>query len=261
MVSFVILEYHSISEIDVCLRSIQQHISDIPYEVVVSSNSQYSVEKQTEVKHTFSNCKWIFNSGNLGFAGGMNEGLKAIASDSDYVVIMNQDVSIKSNTFGELTAYLTSHPEVGMLGVRIRDAQGKIQDSFRKFYTPLSIVFRQLKRFFKRSTVQVEYRVGTDPIQVDWVIGAFMLLRRDVLTKVGLLDSNFFLYVEDMEWCYRVNKSGYKIMYYPGFEIEYAGDRKSLNVLKGGWKPNKYLFFHIKSYLYFLRKHRLFFKF
>ncbi len=257
-VSFVLLEYNSLEDIAPCIASIREKTQGIAHEVIVSSNSNYPAEKQSLIAGDDPSVKWVFNTGNLGFAGGMNSGIRNTSRSSGFIVIMNQDVRIVSNKFGEVLNYFRSHPETGIIGTRIINKEGELQDTFRKFITPHSLVQRQLKRIYHNQQVVFEYEDHSSAIPVDWVCGGFMVIARDVIDSVGLLDENYFLYVEDMDWCYRVKLSGKEVVYYPMFTVEYQGDRKSIKFLLTQKLPTKYFTYHLRSYFYFLRKNRLF---
>ena len=224
--SFVIIEYYSIDEILVCFRSIVENmLKDITYEVVISSNSVYSIDEQVRLKKKYNTLKWVFNEKNGGFAYAMNQGLKV--ATGDILVIMNPDVKIKIG-MENMIRYLLQHGEVGIISPQIRNSAGVIQDSFRDFIIPFRFVKRHLDRLCKKKLCNVPESCTV----IDWVIGAFMMMSRQAYEAVGGLDDGYFLYCEDMDLCKRMHLKGYSVVYYPEAIIEYEGTRSA----RHSWK-------------------------
>lgn len=239
--SFIIVEYHSIDEILICQRSILENISlEIPYEIIVSSNSVYPKNKQKELVEAYDTLKWVFNKSNGGFAYAMNQGLKA--ASGDVLIIMNPDIKL-GDGFGKMLAYLLQNDSIGVIAPQIRSVQGKVQDSFRNFITPMNFLIRH----FRRLTQKEKFKIPVAPIQVDWVIGAFMMMPRQAYDAVNGLDEHYFLYCEDMDLCKRMYQQKYSVVYYPEAWIEYEGTRSA----RHSWK---YAFIFLKSLLYYWGK-------
>ena len=104
----------------------------------------------------------------------------------------------------------------------------------------------------KASILEVNFDYNNSQ-SVNWVIGAFMIFSRQTVRKVGLLNEDFFMYIEDMDFCFRCWEDNLKVIYYPSLIIEYEGDRKSTN--GSFWRVNKYTLIHIKNYLLFLNQY------
>lgn len=254
-ISFVLIEYNCIEQIRACVPSIRTACLDIEHEIVVSSNSVYSKEKQGELEEQFPELRWQFNSTNLGFAGGMNAGIER--TNYGVIVIMNPDVLIAENGIRQACAYIASHEKVGLLGPKIIDPQGSVQDSCRRFMGPFELLSRVWQRLFRKRDVLIDSGFDYSQTQpVDWVIGAFMMVKSDALDDVGLLDEKYFLYVEDMDWCTRFWDRGWQVVYFPALEVIYSGDRKSTSPLIAGSLFNKYSIYHMRSYFRFLVKNR-----
>jgi len=254
-ISFVIIEYHCLDSVQVCFDSIRNACDKLGFEVVVSSNSMYDKQKQEIIRQKMSDAKWIFNDSNKGFAGGMNSGI--LMSSGKVIVLINPDVILSKCDMRSVLNYFMLHKNIGLIGPKIVDDQGNIQDSCRKFMGLKEFFWRMYKRLSLGKDVLLNKMFDYTAIQpVDWVIGAFMLVKREALAKVGLLDNNYFLYVEDMDWCKRFWNSGIQIVYYPEVEIVYKGDRKSTSSLITKRIINRYSYFHLKSYLRFLWKNR-----
>jgi len=241
-VSIVVIEYHSINEI-LTFKSALSKVMHVDVELIISSNSQYPINRRTQIKEEHPEARWQFNSRNGGFAYGMNEGLKV--ATGDVLVIVNSDVKFKT-PLEPMVDYLLRHPEVGIIAPKIVDADGVVQDSFRHFATPFSFVGRQIGRIIHRNKLNV--KSANTPQKVDWVIGAFMMVRRDFYEKVGGLSEDYFMYCEDEDWCKRAQLSGYDVVYYPDVVVEYKGTRAS----RRSWKYAK---IHIKSLITYWRKY------
>lgn len=242
MVSIIVIEFHSLEEIGDFLKSIKNKVEE-DYEVIVSSNSQYSEEEQKHINTSYPQVRWSFNERNGGFAYGMNEGLKV--AKGDILVIMNPDVKLVS-TLTPMINYLQSHPEVGLVAPKIVDENGTIQDSFRHYITPWGFIMRHLGGILHKRKLNV--KDFNEPVSVDWVIGAFMMCRRDIYEKVGGLSEDYFMYCEDMDWCKRAHLAGYDVIYYPETVIEYKGTRAA----RRSWKYTKIF---IKSLLTYWQKY------
>ncbi len=224
--SFVIVEYYSIEDVIACYASIIScELPNIDIEVVVSSNSDYTLEEQQKLITKYSQLKWLFNKKNGGFAYAMNRGLKA--SVGDVLIIMNPDVRLKQGT-DDMANYLQNQKDVGLIAPMICNKKNEIQDSFRSFITPL----RFFKRHFGRLVGLGKIPPISSSIAVDWVCGAFMMMSRESYKIVGGLDEGYFLYCEDMDLCKRMYQHGYSVIYYPMAMVEYEGTRSARRSLK-----------------------------
>lgn len=241
-ISFIIVEYHSIEDIHICISSIIKELSlDCDYEIIISSNSMYGQKFQNKLISNSENViKWLFNKRNGGFAYAMNQGLKE--AKGDILIIMNPDVKIKAGLL-DMLSYFQFHEEIGVIAPRIVNTVGMLQDSFRSFITPWIFISRHWRRLFTHSQV----KSLNSPQKVDWVIGAFMVISRHSYLAVNGLDENYFLYCEDMDLCRRMYQKGYIVVYYPHAEIEYEGTRSA----RKSWK---YACIFLKSLLRYWRK-------
>jgi GT2 family glycosyltransferase len=253
--SIVIVEYNSLHDLGRCLDSIKRNIQKISYETIVVSNSCYGKSRQEELRRKRPDAVWIFSEKNAGFAGGMNEGIRN--SRGNCVCLMNTDVRLLGDV-SNAYSYLMKNHNAGMIGPKIIDRGGNLQDSCRKFMTPKELFTRTAKRVFLGKDVLLDADFDYGKIQpVDWVIGAFLMAKREAIERTGLLDEKYFLYVEDMDWCRKFWDCGFRVIYYPELAVEYKGDRKSISPLISQGLINKYSLYHLKSYLRFIRKHGL----
>jgi N-acetylglucosaminyl-diphospho-decaprenol L-rhamnosyltransferase len=251
-VSFIIIEYHSLNDVLKCVDSIRENFNDLSYEVIISSNSQYDSSKQDLLKQAYPNIKWSFNEKNNGFAFGMNCGISI--SEGKFIILQNPDTSVQNNALRQALNLLDQDKSIGLIGPKILNEKQEIQDSCRDFVTPMMILSRSFKRLLFNKGSILDNQFDYNKIQnVNWVIGAYMIISREALEKVGFLNEQFFMYVEDMDWCLRFWEKKLKVVYYPELVIKYEGDRKSTK----GKFLNKYTFIHLKNYLIFIRNHGL----
>ena len=242
--SIVVVEYFSEEDIYKCADSIDSHL-DVPYEIIVSSNSCYDKAKPEELVHKNKRVRWIFNAKNGGFAYAMNQGLKE--AKGNYLVIMNSDCTIQSN-LDSMIAFLQKHEDVGAIAPKIVDAAGNIQDTARQYVSVPRYMSRQVKRVLKHKESVLNSSMNYSRIQtVDWVIGAFIMVSRKAYEATGGLDDNFFMYAEDLDWCTRIRQHGMEVVYYPDTFIIYKGTRRARNNFK-------YAKIFIRSHLYYWKK-------
>lgn len=145
-----------------------------------------------------------------------------------FIVLINPDAIMKNGLFDQTVQFLKDNLDVGILGPRILEADGSIQASARSFPTPLTALFGRQSlfsrlfpnnRFTKANLLANEIVKNNMPTAVDWVSGACMFVRRKAVKEVGLLDSDFFMYWEDADWCRRMWNMGWKVIYYPNASV------------------------------------------
>lgn len=257
--SLIIIEYFTPEDLVSCIAEFRKWTVCLSVEIIVSSNSCYDLEQQALLRSELPAVKWVFNPKNGGFSYGMNRGLEK--ASGEFLLVSNPDVRIQSSLEPALK-YLSEHPKVGAIGPQILDENGKIQDSCRNFMCPAEMLKRQFIRLFTTRDVLLEKNRDYQKVQsVDWVIGGFILLKRELYGKVGGFDEGYFLYVEDMDWNYRFHRAGYEVHYFPSLVVTYKGDRKSTRTLFHDKKLiSHYGWLHFKSYCRFLRKWGVFFK-
>lgn len=247
--SVVVLEYNSTDLVIEFLDS----ISDLDCESIVSSNSEFSDEQKNFLVTKYPDTNWVFNDRNLGFAQGMNRGI--FVASGDYIYCANVD-SRRIEGLKSAIDYMDENPDIGILGPWIENQQGEVQDSFRKFLTPFRLLKRILVRLFKfNKRYFFDYSLA-GPVQiVDWVIGGSFIIRKACANKLVGFDSEYFLYCEDMDLSFRAWRAGYKVCWFPGWKVCYQGDRKSTSKVL---PPSIYLWYHVCSYLNFMKKFGVF---
>lgn len=263
-ISIVIVTHNSYSAVEKCLESIEQCPPSSKYEIIIVDNA--SRDKTCEmISRRYDYVRLISNKENRGYAGGVNQGIKA--SRGSQVLILNPDIEVKRGSIDLLVEFMNEHPDAGIVASKLIYPDGRIQYSCRTFYTLKIILLRRtfLRKLFPgaaplRKHLMLDYDHQT-PRKVDWVLGACMLVRRKVLDRVGLMDERFFLYMEDTDWCSRMKKWGYSVYYVPQSVMIHSYERSSAGMLFK--KPSM---IHLLSFLryyekwnrffYFFRRHR-----
>jgi GT2 family glycosyltransferase len=222
------------------LHSVEKATKNIACEVFVVDNNSVDGSNGMLI-HKFPIVKLIANTKNLGFSKANNQAIRL--AQGEYVLLLNPDTVVEEDTFEKVIAFMDAHPDAGGLGVKMIDGKGKfLPESKRGLPTPwvafykifgLSRIFKGSKKFGK---YHLSYLSNDEVHEIDVLAGAFMLMRKETLDKVGLLDEDYFMYGEDIDLSYRITKGGYKNYYYPGTTIiHYKGEstkKGSLNYVR-----------------------------
>jgi len=217
--SVIIVNYNVKYFLHQALHAVFKSEVNFDYEVFVVDNG--SVDGSVAmVEESFPQVRLIASPENLGFSRGNNLAIRE--SKAEYVLLLNPDTIIREDTLQQVVDFMDQHPDAGALGVKMFDGQGIfLPESKRGFPSPEVAFYKMsgLSRLFPKSKVFGRYHLGfLDPDrihEVDVLSGAFMLMRRSVLDKVGLLDEDYFMYGEDIDLSYRITLGGYKNYYYP----------------------------------------------
>ena len=235
--SVVIVNYNVKHFIEQCLFSVLKASENITCEVFVVDNN--SVDGSvTLIKEKFPQVNLIVNKTNTGFSVANNQALKI--ATGEYVLLLNPDTVVQEDTFTKILAFMDANPDAGGLGVKMLDGQGNFApESKRGLPTPEVAFYKMFgfARFFPKSKrfgkYHLSYLSEDELAEIDVMSGAFMLIRKTVLDKIGFLDETFFMYGEDIDLSYRIKQAGYKNYYFPDTQIiHYKGEstkRSSLN--------------------------------
>lgn len=214
-VDISIVNYNGGEVIIKCLKSIFELKDELEFKVWVVDNasSDGSVE---EIKLKFLPVEVISNPDNRGFGKAHNQVLKEVKGD--FVLVLNPDTIIKTGVVEKLVNYLSEHPEVGAITPKIVFENGKVDlTAHRGFPTPWAAFQYYILK--DESLYHLTRRMSDEPHEVDAISGAFFLMPRAVLRKVGLFDEDYFMYAEDIDLCLRIKKLGLKVIYFPNLEI------------------------------------------
>lgn len=218
-ISVVIVSYNTRELLSNCLKSLEKAGKNLKMEIFVVDNNSHDGTVQM-VRLNFQNVMLIANKKNLGFAKANNLALKK--AKSEYILILNPDTVVGEDTLVEMINFMEKSTDVGISTCKIELAIGGLdKDARRHFPTPWRAAshFLGLSKIFKGSRIFDQYYIGYKSPdleqEVDACAGAFMMVRKAAMDKVGLFDEDFFFYGEDLDWCWRFKEAGYKIMYTP----------------------------------------------
>lgn len=252
-VSILILNYNTRELTINALRSIYQSKTSLSFEVILADNAS----KDNSIPHIqaeFPQVKLILNQENVGFAIANNQAMRL--AQGRYVLLLNSDTILQPDTLETMLQFMDNHPEVGAAGCKLVLQDGSLDKACKRgFPTPsasfyyafgIAKLFPRVPRF---NQYQLGYMDPDDAYPVDCLVGAFMFVRRAAIDQVGMLDEEFFMYGEDIDWCYRIKQAGWVNYYYPKTQILHLKGASSRR------KPVKIVYeFHRAMWL-FHRKH------
>ena len=251
-VSIIIVNWNGKELLRKCLDHVVSTTQQVTYEVIVVDNAS-SDGSQAMVREAFPSVRLIENSDNCGFARANNQGI--VVSQGRYVLLLNSDAFVQENTIDAMVAFMDEHPEGGMSGCKLLFEDGQLQPSCFAFPTIRSELYiaLHLDKFFPRSREFGRYRMTywdfNDVREVDVILGAFMLVRREAVDVVGLMDKSYFMYSEEFDWCFRFKASGWKILYNPEVDAIHLWGGSSKQV------PAQTLIRMYQSRIQFFRQH------
>jgi len=230
-VSIIILSWNTKQLLRDCLRSLK----GMAVEIIVVDNGSTDGSPQM-VEREFPEVKLIKNKKNLGYGQANNQGMKA--ATGDYLLLLNSDTVVKDEAPLKMATFLAKNPKVGAVGCCLLNPDGSLQPSAGPFPNlSVSFVMLFLEHWWK-NLARASFPKTTE---VDWVMGAALMIRQEVLEKAGWMDEGIFMYMDEVEWCFRIKKADFKVFFYPETEIIhlFGGSSKSgretpiLNIFRG----------------------------
>lgn len=221
-ISIIIVNYNTKELLNQTIQSVINTTNNINYEILVVDNNSTDGSVNM-LKNTYSNnsvVKPIYNSDNVGFSKANNKAMKA--AKGKYILLLNSDTKVLEKCIEKSFEYMKSDHTIGALGCKLILGDGTLDHACKRgFPSPSASLYYMLKldKLFPKVKKFGQYKMSylsKDTIgEVDALTGAFMMVRHDAIEKIGFLDEEFFMYGEDLDWCYRIKEAGYKIMYYP----------------------------------------------
>lgn len=251
--SIIIVSYNTRELLKKCIQSIYMTYQKDDLEVMVVDNGS-SDGSPAMVREKFGDVI-LFESGeNLGFAKANNIAIRQ--SRGRYVLLLNPDTVVLGNCLQKSIAYMEEQIDIGAMGCKVTMPDGKLDLACRRsFPTPEVSFYRMtgLSKLCPNNRRFAQYNLTfldeNETYEVDSIVGAFMLIRREVIDQVGLLDEDYFMYGEDIDWCYRIKQAGWKVVYYPEAEIiHYKG-------ASGGKRNPKVIYQFYRAMYLFYEKH------
>lgn len=248
--SVIILSYRSKEHLKALLPSIAESRTKYTYEVIVVDNGSNdgTGEWLQNAKLQISNFKFIQNINN-GFAAGNNIGIKQ--ASGRYILLLNPDTTVQPDTFEAMLDFMESRPDVGMSTCKLIKPDGTLDRAARRnFPNPANAFLRFLHlQHLASKPYNISDETADQEMEIESLVGAFCLTRRDVIEKIGLLDESFFMYGEDLDWCWRCREAGWKVWYYPKTFITH---HKGESSKKAAFRALKW--FHDAMWIFY-RKH------
>jgi O-antigen biosynthesis protein len=238
--SVIIVNYNVKHFLEQCLHSVYKAAKGIETEIFVVDNNSVDGSAQL-IREKFPDLHFIENRENVGFSRANNQAIRM--AKGEYILLLNPDTVVEEDTFSKVTGFMDNHPEAGGLGIKMIDGKGNfLPESKRGLPTPWVAFYKMfgLSKLFPKSRKFGKYHLSylnpNEIHEIEILAGAFMLLRKKALDKVGLLDEDFFMYGEDIDLSYRIILGGFKNYYFPETTIiHYKGEstkKGSLNYVK-----------------------------
>ncbi|MFH1537054.1 MAG: glycosyltransferase family 2 protein [Patescibacteria group bacterium] len=258
--SFIILNYNTANLLRLCLKNLYSLNIPVDFEVMVVDNASNDKSINT-VKEKFPQVKLITNKENTGHAQGNNSGIKV--ARGEYLIILNTDIIIPSfSTIERIVKFMESHPRAAIVGPKLLNGDGTIQNSCFRPYNTLTPIYRRTPiGNIKFAKADLNRHLMTDfnhneSKEVEWILGACMFIKKDALDKIGMFNEKFKLYFADFELCDRAKMNNYKVYYFADSDIIHYHRRESAE--KSEWPGfpallNKYTYIHIKDWIKYLK--------
>lgn len=260
-ISIIIVSYNTRDILRDCLTSVMAAVAGLPTEVIVIENASRDGSADM-VADEFPAVRLYRSTVNLGFAAANNVGFRMMA-DNRYVVLLNPDAVIEADALRNAVTRMDRQNRVGMAGGLLIDRDGRHQPSARKFPSLLNevLVISGLADKYPKSRLFGRFdRTWADPLQsasVDWVPGAFSIIRRPALDAIGGFDERFFLYYEEVDLCRRFKAAGWEIGYWPDIVVRHLGGESSKTVenVEFSQSGSQLVLWRMRSALLYYRKH------
>ncbi len=253
--SIVIVTYNSKDFLRTCLHSVIQQTTGISYEIIVVDNASTDQTRELMASE-FPDIAFFRNEHNVGFAAANNQAVKE--TTSRYVLLLNPDTEILDGAIQKTIRFMEEHPKSGICSCKLMYQDGRFQANSYSFPTVWNMfseatfmyrLFPKTKLFGSYHLTYLDYAKDN---QVDWLIGAFYLIRREVIDTVGLLDEQYFMYTEDLDYCYLAKKAGFEVWYTPCAEIyHFYGGMSGINLRSVVWTHRSQILFYQKHFSYF----------
>ena len=257
ILSIIIVNWNVKHYLERCLLSIIKNTSNLDYEIIVIDNDSTRDDSKIFLANfkTEANVKIILNNKNLGFAKANNQGIKQ--AQGDYILLLNPDTEIiEKGSLAEAVELMEANKDWGVLGCRLLEADRQTQLSVRSFprIIPQIMISLKLHHIFPKSRALQSYFQTHFDYQkispVDQVMGAFLMTRREVLSKIGLLDEKFYIWFEEVDFCKRTKRAGWKVIYSPKPTIIHYGSQSFVQVLSLSKQK-----IYNRSAIYYFKKH------
>lgn len=251
--SIVIVNFNTRELLKACLRSVEASRTAWPWELFVVDNASADGSADM-VAAEFPWATLIRSESNRGYAYANNLGLRRAAGS--YLLLLNPDTVLPPDALQQMVEYMDAHPEAGIAGPKLVRQDGSLDLACRRSFPSPEVSFYRmlgLSKLFPRSSrfgrYNLTYLNPDRPAEVDSVVGAFMIVRSEAVSQVGMLDESFFMYGEDLDWAFRIKSRGWKVLYNPAVVVlHYKGESSRRH-------PRKAILEFYRAMHLFYRKH------
>ncbi|WP_040952381.1 glycosyltransferase family 2 protein [Gorillibacterium massiliense] len=251
--SIIIVSYNTIELTLNALQSVFNSATSYQFEVFVVDNASED-GSPAAIKERYPQVRLLTNDQNLGFSKANNQAIRLTCGR--YVLLLNSDTVVHQETLDVMLRYMDAHHDVGAAGCKVILPDGSLDKACKRgFPTPSASFYYAFgfSKFFPKAPRFNGYQLGylnpDESYPVDCLVGAFMLVRRETIDQVGMLDEAFFMYGEDIDWCYRIKEAGWVVYYYPQTSIIHYKRASSRA------KPVPIIYAFHEAMLLFHRKH------
>ncbi len=251
-VSICIVNWNVKALLHQCLTSIPEGAAGLTYEIIVVDNA--STDGSADLLEMFPHVKWIQNRENVGFTRANNQAFAV--SQGRYICLLNPDTVVSPGALSTLVAYMDAHPDVGIVGPQLRYPDGTLQPSRYRFPSVMTALMEStpLAWLWPNNPWNRRYHCGDcsphEEHEVDWLNGACLMVRREVIDRVGNLDERFFMYSEELDLCRRAKMAGWRVMYVPQAVVVHHEGKSSEQVVVA-----RHVHFNRSKVLYFRKHH------
>lgn len=220
--SIIIVSWNVADLLKKCLDSIYKYTQEISFEIFVIDNAS-SDNSVAMIQENFPKIKFIINQENKGFAAANNQG--AIQAQGRYILLLNPDTELKEDSLSKVARFMDKQPKCGIAGCHLENPDGAHQDSVRRFpsFWDQFLILLKIHYIFPRLAIFRYYLYANFDYsreqKVEQVMGAFFMIRREMIEQIGLLDEKFFIWFEEVDFCLRAQKAGWLVYYTPATSI------------------------------------------
>ena len=221
--SVIIVNWNTRELLSQCLQSVYETAGDVGLEVLVVDNGS-SDGSGAMVRREFPQVRLIENVENVGFARANNQAV--VISQGRYVLLLNSDAVLRSGALQAMCRFMDQRSEAGVVGAKLLNPDGSFQASYMDFPVILDevLLLTKLSRLFHPACFPSHSLAESQEVsEADWVPGTCLMIRRETLEQVGGLDEDYFMYSEEVDWCWRVKRAGWKVFYLPEAEVLHWG--------------------------------------
>ena len=228
-VSIIIVNWNTCELLQHCLQSLDSATQDLSCQVIVVDNASTDGSAQM-VKEQFPWVVLVENLNNVGFGRANNQALQM--AESEFLLILNPDTILQAGVVQAMVLYLNQHPAVGAIGPRILNLDGSLQVSI----SPMPSIFREAWRLFHMDWLYPYSRyskarlAAQEAFEVDVLKGACILLRKEIIGGIGLFDEQFFMYSEEVDLCWRIQKAGWQLHWLPSVSVIHYGSQSTKQI-------------------------------